>query len=91
MSFGTRGDGFAIGDAGRLGFDLDVILIAHLFEHDAQMQLADAVEYGFVERGAKFEAQARVLGLDLVQRGRQLLLVSIASPYIGDGSSNGSK
>jgi hypothetical protein len=42
MAFGVLAHGFLIGDLGRLGFDLQVVALLHLFQGDAQMQVAQA-------------------------------------------------
>ena len=73
-----RADGFAEGDARRRGIDLDVIGLAQPFQQHPQMQLAQAVDDGFMRARHLLDPQARVFGRQLGQHLGQALLVTVA-------------
>ena len=69
-------DGLAVGDRRRLGVDLELVLRVIFSSMVAQVQLAQAAHDRLVRLRVVLDAQARVLGDELVQDVGDLLLVA---------------
>ena len=65
MAFGLGRDGLAVRNARRLGADLDPVLLLHLVEDVAHMQITESAHHGFVP--AVIDAKTRILGSELMQ------------------------
>ena len=81
MAFGLAGDGFAIGDARRARFHLDAVLVLQALDVDAQVQVGQAADHGFVGLGFVLDDEAGILLGQLVQRGGQLLLLALVRGF----------
>ena len=79
MTIGVLADGFLVGNLGRLGFDLQIVTLLHLFQGDAQMQVAQTTQHGLLGMGVVFQRQAGVFLQQLVDGIGQLLLVTPSS------------
>ena len=76
VAFGRARDGFAVGNARRMGFDVHAIALRHALEQHPQVQLAHAVDHRLVHRRVMLDTDARILGHELVERIGQPLLVA---------------
>ena len=56
--------------------DLQIELVLHALEHEAQVQLPEPAQHRLVGLGVVLERQARIFGRQLVQRVGQLFLVA---------------
>src|SRR5690606_33495037 len=78
VPLGLAGDGFAIGDARWPGLDLDSVPVFQPSQHDPQVEVGQAAQHGLVELGVVLDRERRILLGQLVQGGRQLLLLALA-------------
>ena len=76
MTFGILANGFLVSDLGRLGLDLQVIALLHFFQGDAQMQVAQSTQHGFLGMRVMFDCQARVFLQQFIHRVGQFLLIA---------------
>ena len=76
VTFSVLADRFLVGDLGRFGLDLDVVALLHLFQRDAQVQIAQAAQHGFLGVRVVLQRQAGIFLQQLMHGVRQLLLVA---------------
>ena len=75
VTLGLGGDGLAERDRRRARVELDLVLRSHLVEDRLEVHLAQAPHHGLVRLRVVLDAEAGVLGRDLVQHVGHLLLV----------------
>ena len=83
------GDGLAERNRWRLGVELELVLRRHLLEHGLQVHLAQAAHHRLVGLRVVLDAEARVLGDDLVQHVGHLLLVAALLRHHGEAEHRG--
>ncbi len=81
VAFGLAADGLAIGDARRTRLHLDAVLVLQPFEVDAQVQVGQAANHGFVGLGLVLDDEAGILLGQLVQCGGEFLLLALAGGF----------
>jgi hypothetical protein len=84
VALGLGGDGLAVGDARRVGLDVDVELLGEPAHQHLEVQLAEAAHDGLVGGGVVLDVEAGVFGLELVQRVGELLLVAALGDVDGE-------
>jgi hypothetical protein len=77
MAFGRQGDGFLVGDRGRMGIHVQAELLAHLFQHAAQMGFAQAANDRLMGVGVMIHMQGRVFRHQTVQDVRELVRIGL--------------
>ena len=77
-ALGVDLDGFAVGDLGLVGVDLDLVAALEPLAEDLQVQLAHAGGHHFLGLRVAVDAEGGVLLADLVQRAGELGLVAAA-------------
>ncbi|GAO26586.1 hypothetical protein ALISP_6406 [Alicycliphilus sp. B1] len=80
----TLAYGLAVGDARRPGLDLELVARLQALQQHAQVQLAQAIDHGFVGTGQVFKPEAGVLGHQPAHDFPQALLVAAAPGADGD-------
>ena len=85
VALGLLRDRLAVGDLGRLGVDLQLVLRGHLLELHAHVQLAQAAHHRLVRGGVALDPQAGILDLQLVQHLEEALLVALLLRLHRDG------
>src|SRR3990167_9406932 len=66
VPLGFLGDGLAIGNLRRRSRNLELVLLRHLLQLPAQVQVAQAAHHGFVGGGMALDLEARVFQLEVV-------------------------
>ena len=83
--FGRSRDRLAVRDLDVFALDLDAELARQLLERDRQVRLAHAAEQRLVGLRVALDAHDRILGLQAVQRVRELVLVGLGLGVDRDG------
>ena len=85
LRLGGLGDRLPVGDLHGLGLDRDAELAAELLADDLEVGVAHAGQHGLVRLVVAADRERRVLLLQAVDRGHELVLVTLGLRVHGDG------
>src|SRR5258708_1947950 len=77
MALGPARHRLAVGDLRGLGRDIELVLLLHLLQLDAHVQVAQAAHHRLVRGRVALDPQARILDLELVEHLEEALLVAL--------------